>query len=260
MANPLLAIDGLHVAARSDAATRELLRGISLDIEAGEIVGLVGESGSGKSMLGSALGGLLPRGCTPVAGRVLWRGRDLLQAEERERAALRGAQIAYVFQEPMTALNPTLRIGRQLVDVIRRHGTSADAPATARQMLADVRIEDPAQVYDAWPHQLSGGMRQRVLIAMAFSCKPALIVADEPTTALDVTVQAQVLSLLLAMAREHGTAVLLISHDIDVIRRACETVHVMYAGRIVERGPTAAVLGAPRHPYTRALLDCLPGR
>ncbi|TDP60412.1 ABC transporter ATP-binding protein [Roseateles toxinivorans] len=260
MTNPLLVIDSLHVAARRDGARRELLRDVSLDIAAGEIAGLVGESGSGKSMLGSAIGGLLPRACAPTSGRVLWRGRDLLQAAEVELAALRGAQIAYVFQEPMTALNPTLRLGRQLTDVIRRHGTGADATATALKLLADVRIEDPQQVFDAWPHQLSGGMRQRVLIAMAFSCRPALIVADEPTTALDVTVQAQVLTLLLALAREHGTAVLLISHDISVIRRACETVHVMYAGRIVERGPTAAVLGAPRHPYTRALLDCLPGR
>jgi peptide/nickel transport system ATP-binding protein len=260
MANPLLAIDGLRVSARRNDASRDLLSGVSLAIAAGEIAGLVGESGSGKSMLGSAIGGLLPRGCQATAGRVLWRDRDLLQAAAGELAALRGAQIAYVFQEPMTALNPTLRIGRQLIDVIRRHGTGSDAAATAQKLLADVRIEDPKQVFDAWPHQLSGGMRQRVLIAMAFSCKPSLIVADEPTTALDVTVQAQVLSLLLTLAREHDTAVLLISHDIGVIRRACETVHVMYAGRIVERGRTAAVLGAPQHPYTRALLDCLPGR
>jgi peptide/nickel transport system ATP-binding protein len=260
MTNPLLAIDELHVAARRDGTSRELLCGVSMDIAAGEITGLVGESGSGKSMLGSAIGGLLPRGCMPTAGRTLWRGRDLVGADEVELAALRGAEIAYIFQEPMTALNPTLRIGRQLTDVIRRHGSGADARATALKLLADVRIEDPQQVFDAWPHQLSGGMRQRVLIAMAFSCKPALIVADEPTTAFDVTVQAQVLALLLALAREHGTAVLLISHDIGVIRRACETVHVMYAGRIVERGPTAAVLGAAQHPYTRALLDCLPGR
>jgi len=262
MAHPLLVIDGLHVAARGDGPGRLLLRNVSLDIAKGEIAGLVGESGSGKSMLGSAIGGLLPRGCAAVAGRVLWRGGDLLQADERDRNALRGAQIAYVFQEPMTALNPTLRIGRQLTDVIRQHGTGSDAGATATAMklLADVRIEDPAQVFDAWPHQLSGGMRQRVLIAMAFSCKPALIVADEPTTALDVTVQAQVLTLLLALAREHRTAVLLISHDIGVIRRACETVHVMYAGRIVERGTTSAVLARPQHPYTKALLACLPAR
>lgn len=239
-----------------------VLDGVSLQVSQGEIAGLVGESGSGKSMLGSAIGGLLPRGCEAHAGQILWRGQNLIGATEDMLSTLRGSQMAYVFQEPMTALNPTLRVGRQLVDVIRRHAQpdTTAAKALALGLLADVRIEAPQEVFEAWPHQLSGGMRQRVLIAMAFSCKPALIVADEPTTALDVTVQAQVLSLLLTLARERGTAVLLISHDIGVIRRACETVYVMYAGHIVERGRTAAVLDAPQHPYTRALLDGLPGR
>jgi peptide/nickel transport system ATP-binding protein len=235
---------------------------ISLKVSVGEIAGLVGESGSGKSMLGSAIGGLQPINCKITAGRILWRDRDLRGADETVLSALRGSQIAYIFQEPMTALNPTLSIGRQMVDVIRRHTDPDEGSARGKalKLLADVRIDSPEDVFNAWPHQLSGGMRQRVLIAMAFSCAPALIVADEPTTALDVTVQAQVLTLLLRLARDRRTAVLLISHDIGVIRRTCETVHVMYAGRVVERGNTAAVLAAPRHPYTRALLDCLPGR
>jgi len=262
MKTPILAIDGLTVRAHRNGQTPDLLDAISLEVAEGQIAGLVGESGSGKSMLGSAIGGLLPRGCVAVGGRLAWRGQDILRADEATLSAVRGSQIAYIFQEPMTALNPTLRVGRQLVDVIRRHAgeTAGGARDTALKLLADVRIDAPQEVFDAWPHQLSGGMRQRVLIAMAFSCKPALIVADEPTTALDVTVQAEVLRLLLTLAREQGTAVLLISHDIGVIRRASETVHVMYAGRIVERGPTAAVLDSPRHPYTRALLDCLPER
>ena len=262
MTNPILAVEGLTLRGHRNGGSQCILDSISLQVREGEIAGLVGESGSGKSMLGSAIGGLQPMNCKITEGRILWRDRDLRGADEALLSALRGSQIAYIFQEPMTALNPTLSIGRQLVDVIRRHADpdSGSARHRALKLLADVRIDSPEDVFNAWPYQLSGGMRQRVLIAMAFSCTPALVVADEPTTALDVTVQAQVLTLLLTLARERRTAVLLISHDIGVIRRACETVHVMYAGRIVERGSTAAVLAAPRHPYTRALLDCLPGR
>ena len=262
MTNPILAVEGLTVRGHRNGSPQVILDDISLKVSVGEIAGLVGESGSGKSMLGSAIGALQPINCEITAGRILWRDRDLRGADETVLSALRGSQIAYIFQEPMTALNPTLSIGRQMVDVIRRHTDPDEGSARGKalKLLADVRIDSPEDVFNAWPHQLSGGMRQRVLIAMAFSCTPALIVADEPTTALDVTVQAQVLTLLLRLARDRRTAVLLISHDIGVIRRTCETVHVMYAGRIVERGNTAAVLAAPRHPYTRALLDCLPGR
>jgi peptide/nickel transport system ATP-binding protein len=262
MTNPILAVEGLTLRGHRNGGSQCILDSISLQVREGEIAGLVGESGSGKSMLGSAIGGLQPMNCKITEGRILWRDRDLRGADEALLSSLRGSQIAYIFQEPMTALNPTLSIGRQLVDVIRRQTEpdSSSARHRALKLLADVRIDSPEDVFNAWPYQLSGGMRQRVLIAMAFSCTPALIVADEPTTALDVTVQAKVLTLLLTLARERRTAVLLISHDIGVIRRACETVHVMYAGRIVERGSTTAVLAAPRHPYTRALLDCLPGR
>ena len=260
MKNPHLSIQDLVVAARHGEGQHALLRGLTLQIDEGRIVGLAGESGSGKTLLGAAISGLLPAGVAVTGGRLLWRGEDLRGASEARLQRLRGAEIATIFQEPTTALNPTLRIGRQMTDAIRTHRPASDARALARQMLDEVRIDDPAAVLDAWPHQLSGGMRQRVLIAMAFACRPSLIIADEPTTALDVTVQAQVLSLLATLAREHRTAVLLITHDMGVVRRCCDEVHMLYAGRIVESGPTGHVLRAPRHPYTRALLDALPER
>jgi peptide/nickel transport system ATP-binding protein len=260
MKNPHLSIQDLVVTARHGEGQRALLRGLTLQIEEGRIVGLAGESGSGKTLLGAAISGLLPAGVAITGGSLLWRGEDLRGASEARLQRLRGAEIATIFQEPTTALNPTLRIGRQMTDAIRTHRPASDARALARQMLDEVRIDDPAGVLDAWPHQLSGGMRQRVLIAMAFACRPSLIIADEPTTALDVTVQAQVLSLLATLAREHRTAVLLITHDMGVVRRCCDEVHMLYAGRIVESGATADVLRAPRHPYTRALLDALPER
>ena len=260
MRNPHLSLQELVVVARHGDGERTLLRGVTLDIEEARIVALAGESGSGKTILGAAIPGLLPPGVAVTGGRLLWRGEDLRGASEARLRALRGPEIATIFQEPMTALNPVLRIGRQMTDVIRTHRPASDAHTLARQMLAEVRIDDPAAVLEAWPHQLSGGMRPRVLIAMAFACRPALIVADEPTTALDVTVQAQVLALLATLAREHRTAVLLITHDMGVVRRCCDEVHMLYAGRIVESGPTADVLRAPRHPYTRALLDALPER
>ncbi len=259
---PLLSVSNFSAKAND----KKLVNSISFEVHAGSITGIVGESGSGKSVTCMGLTRLLPKSLS-IDGNVIYENsagieNNLLACGNETLRLLRGKEISYIFQEPMTALNPTLSIGRQLVDVIRRHTEpdSSSARHRALKLLADVRIDSPEDVFNAWPHQLSGGMRQRVLIAMAFSCTPALIVADEPTTALDVTVQAQVLTLLLTLARERRTAVLLISHDIGVIRRACETVHVMYAGRIVERGSTTAVLAAPRHPYTRALLDCLPGR
>ena len=256
----LLAIEGLTVCTQRNAIRRVLLDRVSLTIPAGRIVGLAGESGSGKSMLALSIAGLLPNGCAVTSGRVIWRGEDLTAAGAERVFKIRGAEVAYVFQEPMTALNPTLRIGRQLVDVIRRHRgvDPSDARQRALALLADVQITDPAVVFDRWPHQLSGGMRQRVLIAMAFSCEPSLIVADEPTTALDVMIRSQVLDLLTGLARKKNTAVLMITHDVGVIQRVCDEVQILYAGRTVESGPRDAVLQAPRHPYTRALMACLP--
>jgi oligopeptide/dipeptide ABC transporter ATP-binding protein len=260
MANPLISVNDLVVQSDRKGNLDPLLKGVSLVIAEREIVGLAGESGAGKSMLGAAINGLLPDGCVPVSGQILWKGENLLAAPPSRLHGLRGTEIATIFQEPMTALNPTTKVGRQLADVIRTHRLADDAKAYALRHLSDVRIADPQAVFDAWPHQLSGGMRQRVLIAMAFLCRPTLIVADEPTTALDFSIRSQVLDLLLTLAREQGTAVLLISHDIGVMQKSCQRIHVMYAGRVVEQGPTDRVLREPEHPYTRALLNCLPHR
>lgn len=261
MENPLLSIRGLAIRGTRTKGGVYVLSDVSLDIGEGQIVGMAGESGAGKSMVGAAINGLLPEQCIPCSGEILWRGEDLLRAPEARRRQLRGQQIATIFQEPMQALNPTIRIGKQLGDVMSAHVTNTvDQTALALESLSDMRIADPLAVLQAWPHQLSGGMRQRVLIAMAFLCRPALIVADEPTTALDATVRAQVLDSLIALARRKKTAVLLISHDFDSIGKCCEVVNILYQGRIVERGMTQAVLANPLHPYTRGLLDCLPGR
>lgn len=261
MENPLLSISGLSIRSTRAKGDAYVLSDVSLAVAEGQIVGLAGESGAGKSMIGAAINGLLPEQCIACGGEILWRGEDLLRAPEARRRQLRGHQIATIFQEPMQALNPTIRIGKQLADVISTHSKdAADQSAMALESLSDMRITDPHAVLQAWPHQLSGGMRQRVLIAMAFLCKPALIVADEPTTALDATVRAQVLELLVSLARKKKTAVLLISHDFDSIGKCCELINILYQGRIVERGATQAVLAKPLHPYTRGLLDCLPGR
>jgi len=255
-------IDGLSLAFRGFAGLTEVLRDIALTVDSGEIVGLVGESGSGKSVTALNILGLLPPAQTQVSphARVEVLGRNVLALDENNLQRLRGGDAAMIFQEPMTALNPVLRVGVQIVNVIRRHRDVAPSAARAEtiELLRTMKIDDPARVFDAYPHELSGGMRQRALIAMAFSCRPKLIVADEPTTALDVTVQAQILTLLQERARSTGTAVLLISHDLAVVANVCDRVYVMHDGRIVEDGPTRAVIGRPQHPYTRALIAALP--
>ena len=259
---PALQIDNLVMDVVHSGGASRILDQVTLQIAPGEIVGLVGESGSGKSMTAYAIGRLLPPVCQIVSGSIRVAGNDIAALTDRSLQALRGAEIAYIFQEPMTALAPTRRVGKQLVDVLIRHTglTHTAARDRAIALLADVHITDPARVFAAWPHELSGGMRQRILIAMAFSCEPTLIVADEPTTALDVTVQAQVLALLKQLARQKGTAVLLISHDMGVIRQICQRLYVMHRGRIVEQADTETVIQAPRHPYTQRLLSCLPER
>jgi peptide/nickel transport system ATP-binding protein len=237
------------------------LDGITLSVGAGEIVGIVGESGCGKSVTAMLSLRLLPDGRYRVlTGDVSLLGHDMLTAPEAELVQLRGGQAAMVFQEPLTALNPTRRIGRQMIEVIRRHRPidKAGATALAIQLLGDMRIADPAEVMERYPFELSGGMRQRVLIALAFSSDPAIVIADEPTTALDVTIQRQVMSLLRRRARQSNAAILFITHDMGLISQYTDRVYVMYAGRVVETGPTGSVLAAPAHPYTRALLDCLP--
>lgn len=237
------------------------LNGVSLRVMPGEIVGVVGESGSGKSVTAMTALQLLPPGSYRVtAGSLQLGGDDVLSAPESLVRQWRGRRAAMIFQEPMTALNPTKRVGEQMAGVLRVHRriSRRDALAQAESLLRDMMIPDPVQVLRAYPFELSGGMRQRVMVAMAFSCDPDLLIADEPTTALDVTVQRQVLQLLRHHARERGTAILFITHDMAVVSQLCDRVYVMYAGAVVEQGPTRQVLSDPRHPYTRGLLDGLP--
>jgi peptide/nickel transport system ATP-binding protein len=233
----------------------ELLHGVSFDAGAGEVVGLVGESGSGKTLTGLTLLGLQPRDAV-AAGRVRFCGRDLLGAPEAELRRLRGAEMSMIFQEPRASLNPVLPIGRQIADVIRAHGDANrdEATAMAVGLLAEVGIPDPAAVVGAFPYELSGGMCQRVMIAMALSCGPRLLIADEPTTALDVTIQAQIVALLRRIARDRNLTVVLISHDLAMVTEVCDRVVTMYCGEVVSVESTAELVSAPSHPYPWALI------
>ena len=239
----------------------QAVRGVSFDIARGEAVGFVGESGCGKSVTARALMRLAPEGSSVEwGGSVRFQGHELLSLPEPAMQDLRGRRIAMVFQDPMTSLNPVLSVGRQIDDMIRRHTGVSAAEARRRtvDLLGLVGIRDPARRADDHPHQFSGGMRQRVLIAMAVSCQPDLLIADEPTTALDVTVQAQILRLLLRLRQDLGMALMLITHDFGVIAGMVDRVHVMFGGEIVEHGAVDETFAAPRHPYTRALLDAVP--
>jgi peptide/nickel transport system ATP-binding protein len=237
-----------------------VLREVNLDVAPGEVRGLVGESGAGKSMLGRAVLGLLPANAIITAGSIAFEGRDLVTMTEIERRGLLGRRIALIPQDPMTSLNPVKRVGSQLSALLRHHLglPKRDALARAAKLLAEVAIREPVRVLDLYPHEISGGMRQRVLIAMAFACNPALVIADEPTTALDVTVQRQVLQLVERLRNSHGAAVLFVTHDLGVVAKICRTMTVLHAGRVLEEGETADVLARPRHPYTRALLAATP--
>ncbi|MEV0623920.1 ABC transporter ATP-binding protein [Nonomuraea sp. NPDC050404] len=260
-AEMLLSVEDLRVTfsgkGRPDAVAVD---GVSFTVGAGESVALVGESGCGKSVTSLAVMGLLPPRGARAEGRVLFEGRDLLRMPESERRSVRGNQLAMVFQDPMTALNPLVPVGVQIAEVLERHrGLRARAARVeAAGLLTEVGIPDAARRAKAYPHQLSGGMRQRVLIAIALACRPRLLIADEPTTALDVTVQAQILELLRERVRDSGTALVMISHDLGVVAGLCDAVHVMYAGRIVESGPCRAVFHDPRHHYTAGLLASIP--
>jgi peptide/nickel transport system ATP-binding protein len=236
------------------------LRGVDFALHAGESVGLVGESGSGKSLTALALLGLLPEQVRITSGRILLEGQDLLQLSEADMRRIRGARIAIVFQEPMTALNPVLSIGYQVGEAIRLHRKLGRAAVRRRvgELLEQVAMPAPAEVLDAYPHQLSGGQRQRVLLAMALAAEPEVLIADEPTTALDVTVQAQILELLDALATALDLAILLITHDLGLVAGHCDRVLVMYAGQVVEDSPVDALFDNPAHPYTRALLQVTP--
>jgi peptide/nickel transport system ATP-binding protein len=256
----ILAIRDLHVAIGRRANASNVLRGASLEVGAGEVRGLVGESGAGKSMLGRAVLGLLPANAVIGAGSIHFEGRDLVAMGERERRGLLGRRIALIPQDPMTSLNPVKRVGMQIANLLRHHLdlSKRDALARAAELLAEVAIRDPKRVLELYPHEISGGMRQRVLIAMAFACDPSLVIADEPTTALDVTVQRQVLQLVERLRQRHGAAILFVTHDLGVVAKICRTMTVLHAGRVLEEGETADVLAKPRHPYTRALLAATP--
>jgi ABC-type dipeptide/oligopeptide/nickel transport system ATPase component len=234
---------------------------VSFDVAAGETLGLVGESGSGKSLTALSIMRLVEPPGRIAAGSIRFKGRDLLTLPEAEMRRVRGAEIALIFQEPMTALNPVFTVGDQIAESLLVHGlaTRREARARAIELLRAVKIPDPATRVDDYPHQLSGGMRQRVLIATAIACRPALVIADEPTTALDVTIQAEILDLLREMKTALNLAMLLITHDLGVIAETADRVAVMQSGRIVEQGAVRAVLKAPQHPYTRSLLAAIPG-
>jgi peptide/nickel transport system ATP-binding protein len=256
----LLAVEDLRVDIPTPAGRLHAVRGVDLALAQGETLCLVGESGCGKTVTALALMGLLPASAFVTARRMAFAGEDLLAMSERRRSDLRGNRVAMIFQEPMTSLNPAYTIGDQLEEVLLRHRAVARAAARARAvtLLEKVGITGAAGRLGQYPHQLSGGLRQRVMIAMALMCEPALIVADEPTTALDVTIQAQILHLLKALQREFHMALVLITHDLGIVARVADRVAVMYAGEVVETAPVAALFASPLHPYTRGLLDCIP--
>ncbi|MGG8096845.1 ABC transporter ATP-binding protein [Klebsiella aerogenes] len=263
MENRVLTIDNVRLSFPVYQGQVNVLNNISLHIDRGEIVGVVGESGSGKSVTAMLAMRLLPAGSYHIhSGAITLMGHDMLNLTEKTLRDIRGNKVAMIFQEPMTALNPTRRIGKQMVDVIRQHRPMSlrEARARAIELLADMQIADPQSVLKRYPFELSGGMRQRVMIAIAFSCEPDLLIADEPTTALDVTVQRQVLRLLKQKAQATGTAVLFISHDMAVVSQVCDRLYVMYAGAVIESGNTGEVLQQPQHPYSIGLLNSAPDK
>ena len=252
----LLSVEGLTTRLHTDVGVVHAVEDVSLRVEAGEAVALVGESGCGKSMTALSMMRLAPPAARIETGRVYLNGRDLLALSDPAMRRVRGAEMGMVFQDPMTFLNPLIRVGDQVIEAVRLHlpiGRRA-AWRAALEALDRVRIPDPPSIMEYYPHQLSGGMRQRVLIAIAIACRPSLLICDEPTTALDVTIQAQIMDLLRSLHRELGSAILLITHDLGLVAEYCDRVYVMYAGRVVEEASVDDVFARPRHPYTRALL------
>ena len=259
MSSALLSVEGLQVRLPTTAGLVTVVDGVDFEVERGQVFGLAGESGSGKTISVLALLGLLPDGAQ-VEGTAMFEGKDLLRLGRRSLLDIRGREIGMVFQDPQTSLHPMMTIERQLTEHVRYHLglTHAQARARATELLEEVRIPDPAGALGAYPHQFSGGMRQRIAIAIALACRPRLLIADEPTTALDVTVQAGILRLLDGLRRQSGLSVIMITHDLGVMSSIADWLTVMYAGRVVESGPTPEVLSRPRHPYTAALLAALP--
>jgi oligopeptide/dipeptide ABC transporter ATP-binding protein len=257
--SPLLEVEELTITLPTARGPVRVIDGVSLAVDAGQVLGIAGESGSGKTMTGMALLGLLPDGAR-VEGSIRFDGRELTGLSDRGWEEVRGHEIAVVFQDPSSSVHPMLTIGHQLTDHVRQHlGMSKrDARARAVELLDLVRIPNPQTAFELYPHQFSGGMRQRIAIAIALACRPRLLIADEPTTALDVTVQAGIVDLLAELREQTGMAVLAITHDLGVISSIADRVDVFYAGRVVESGTAGEVLGASRHPYTRGLLEALP--
>ncbi|WP_067619276.1 ABC transporter ATP-binding protein [Alicyclobacillus acidiphilus] len=255
----VLEVNHLQIQFKIGERYHEAVQDVSFSIRQGETLGLVGESGCGKSVTSLSIMRLLAKG-TKISGEVKYGDRDLLKLSESQMRKIRGNEIGMIFQEPMTSLNPVHRIGRQIVESLLLHRglTGKRAADTAIEMLARVGIPRPEQIAQEYPHQLSGGMRQRVMIAIAMACNPGLLIADEPTTALDVTIQAQILDLMRNLASEHRTSILLITHDLGVVAEMCDRVAVMYAGKIVEQGTVRQIFHNPQHPYTKGLLNSIP--
>ena len=257
----LLSVRELVTEFSTDEGTVRAVDGVSFDLPTGGTLGIVGESGCGKSVTALSIMGLLPQPNGRIAsGEVVYEGENLAMASEVRRQAIRGAEVSMIFQEPMTALNPVHTIGRQLTEVVALHTnqSAAEQISTATDMLARVGIPEPVIRMAEYPHQLSGGMRQRVVIAIALICQPNLVIADEPTTALDVTIQAQILELIRTLQNDTGMAMIMITHDLGVIAETCEQVVVMYAGQVVEQGTVFDIFDSPKHPYTRGLLASIP--
>ena len=257
---PLLEVRDLRIALQGNDTVHNAVENVSFDIGRGEAFGLVGESGCGKSITALAVMGLLRRPLSIGGGRIVLDGREIQNLPAAEMRRLRGSKVAMIFQEPMTALNPLSPVGRQIAEMFVLHQGAGWSEATdrAEEALRQVQVPSPARRIKDYPHQLSGGMRQRVMIAIALACSPELLIADEPTTALDVTVQAEIIDLMAELCAAKGTAILMISHDLGLVANMCRRVAVMYAGRIVEAQPADAIFAAPRHPYTQGLINSLP--
>ena len=256
---PLLEVQNLTISFETPSGVLAAVEDVSFVLHPGDILGVVGESGSGKTVTVSSLVGLLPQNAQINGGRILFKGRDLLGLSERELEKIRGMQIATVFQDPMTSLNPVMRVGHQITEALRVHGSSrSQARQRALELLDLVGIPNPTERYRQFPHEMSGGMRQRVVIAIAIANRPSVLIADEPTTALDVTIQAQVLEVLAQGCGEAGASMILVTHDLGVVAEVADRVAVMYAGRIVETGTVETIFRSPRHPYTMGLFTSLP--
>jgi peptide/nickel transport system ATP-binding protein len=257
---PVLAVEDLSVAFKTRAGTVRALDGVSLAVNRGEMLGVVGESGSGKSVSAYAMLGILDPAGRVTSGTAMFGGMDLLKAAEPTMQDLRGRELSMIFQNPRAALNPIRRVGKQIADVLIQHASvpRAEAPARAIEMLAKVKIPDPARRSQAYPFELSGGMCQRVMIALALACKPTLLIADEPTTGLDVTTQAAIMDLIAELAADQGMATIIITHDLGLAAEYCDRIAVMHAGHVVETAATRALFAAPRHPYTNRLIAATP--